>query len=294
MASQRTATLTGLAAILLWASLAVLTTATGNLPPFQVLAVSFGIAALLGLARAALRGATGWRELRQPGAALALSTLALFGYHALYFIALKRAPAVEANLLNYLWPLGMVLLAPVWLRGVQWRWLHVVAALAGFAGAALALLDGMASSSPLQTLPDHATTWWGYALAIGAAFTWASYSLLTQRVPAFKTSAVGTFCLVSGILALLCHMAFETTPALSLWDWSLIGILGLGPLGGAFFLWDAALKRADARTIGLLAFITPLLSTALLLRSRGQPLSATLAMATVLIVGAALVGTRAK
>ena len=93
---------------------------------------------------------------------------------------------------------------------------------------------------------------------------------------------------------MLCHMAFETTPALSLWDWSLIGILGLGPLGGAFFLWDAALKRADARTIGLLAFITPLLSTALLLRSRGQPLSATLAMATVLIVGAALVGTRAK
>ena len=97
MASQRTATLTGLAAILLWASLAVLTTATGNLPPFQVLAVSFGIAALLGLARAALRGAAGWRELRQPGAALALSTLALFGYHALYFIALKRAPAVEAR-----------------------------------------------------------------------------------------------------------------------------------------------------------------------------------------------------
>ena len=279
-----------LLAIVLWGSLATLGVRLQHVPPFLLT----GLGLLAGSLVAVPLSRGNWTEWKVPPFTLLLGIGGLFGYHVLLFSALRLAPPVQANLLNYLWPLGMVLLAPVWLRGVQWRWLHAVAALAGFAGAALALLDGTSSNLPLQTPPDHSTTWWGYALATGAAFTWASYSLLTQRVPAFKTSAVGTFCLVSGILALLCHMAFETTPALSLWDWSLIGILGLGPLGGAFFLWDAALKRADARTIGLLAFITPLLSTALLLRSRGQPLSATLATATVLIVGAALVGTRAK
>ncbi len=48
---------------------------------------------------------------------------------------------------------------------------------------------------------------------------------------------------------------------LSARDMLLIALLGLGPLGGAFFLWDAALKRGDARQIGVLSFLTPLLST---------------------------------
>ena len=173
MASQRTATLTGLVAILLWASLAVLTTATGNLPPFQVLAVSFGIAALLGLARAALRGAEGWRELRQPGAALALSTLALFGYHALYFIALKRAPAVEANLLNYLWPLLIVVFAGlvggVTVRAGQWA-----GTLLGLVAAALLVTRGHG----LQVDRAHVP---GYLAALGAAVIWAAYSVLNRR-----------------------------------------------------------------------------------------------------------------
>lgn len=277
-------------AIILWGSLATLGVRLQHVPPFLLT----GLGLLAGSLVAVPLSRGKWTQWKVPLPTLLLGIGGLFGYHTLLFSALHLAPPVQANLLNYLWPLGMVLLAPVWLRNVQWRWLHVVAALAGFAGAALALLDGAAGGSPLQAPADRSTTEWGYVLAIGAAFTWASYSLLTQRVPAFKTSAIGTFCLVSGVLALLCHLAFETTPALSLQDWGLIGILGLGPLGGAFFLWDAALKRADARTIGLLAFITPLLSTALLLQSHGQPLTATLALATVLIVGAAVAGMRAR
>ena len=71
-------------------------------------------------------------------------------------------------------------------------------------------------------------------------------------------------------------------------------VLGLGPLGAAFFLWDAALKRGDARKIGLLSFITPLLSTLLLLTARGETPGLHVLAAAVLIVGAAVVGTRAK
>ena len=121
---------------------------------------------------------------------------------------------------------------------------------------------------------------------------WASYSLLTRRLPAFPTAAVGGFAAASGLLSLLCHLVLEPAVALSGQDMLLMGILGLGPLGGAFFLWDAAIKRGDARRIGLLAFATPILSTALLLLSTGQALQWNIAIAATLVVGAAWWGSR--
>ena len=99
MPDRTRATLGGLAAILLWSLLALMTASSGSLPPFQLLALSFGVAGLLGLVVLHRRGGI-VAGLRQPRAAFALATTALFGYHALYFIALKHAPPVEANLVN--------------------------------------------------------------------------------------------------------------------------------------------------------------------------------------------------
>ena len=278
-----------LCAIALWGSLAALGVRLRHVPPFLLT----GLGLLTGSVVALPLSRGRWADWRVPAPTLSVGVAGLFGYHVLLFAALRLAPPVQANLLNYLWPLGMVVLAPVFLRGVRLRWQHVAAALAGFAGAALALRDGAGASSG-GFASQSATVWLGYGLAVAAALTWSSYSLLTQRVPPFKTAAIGTFCVISGLLALACHAVFEPAVALSASDWLWVAVLGLGPLGGAFFVWDAALKRADARTVGLLAFITPLLSTTLLLLTRGQPLTATLGMATALIVGAAVVGTRAK
>ena len=47
---------------------------------------------------------------------------------------------MEANLVNYLWPLLIVVLAPLFLPG--WVRPHVGGALVGFAGAAIAILGG--------------------------------------------------------------------------------------------------------------------------------------------------------
>lgn len=256
MASQRTATLTGLAAILLWASLAVLTTATGNLPPFQVLAVSFGIASLLGLARAALRGAAGWRELRQPGVALALSTLALFGYHALYFIALKRAPAVEANLLNYLWPLLIVVFARlvggVTVRAGQWA-----GTLLGLVAAALLVTRGHG----LQVDRAHVP---GYLAALGAAVIWAAYSVLNRRFADVPTAAITVACAGVSVLGAAAHLLFERTVAPDAIQWQVLVVMGIGPVGAAFWLWDHGTKRGDIALLGSLSYLAPLLSTLLL------------------------------
>ncbi len=276
------ANLLALGAIALWASLAALGVALSHVPPFLLTGLSLLIGSLIALPLSRFY----WRQWKVPPTTLALGVYGLFGFHFLLFIALRHAPPVQANLVNYLWPLGIVVMAPLFLPGVTLSTRHVLAALIGFAGAALAILGRGGSGEAVWA--------WGYIPALASAFIWASYSLLTKRVTAFPTAAIGSFALVSGVLSLVCHAALEPAVALSGRDWALIALLGLGPLGGAFFLWDAALKRGDARQIGVLSFLTPLLSTLTLLATRGEWPNASVVIAAVMIIGAAVMATRSR
>lgn len=276
-----TAPLLALGAIGLWATLATLGVLLSHVPPFLLT----GLALLIGSMVALPLSRFDFGQWRIPPATLALGIYGLFGYHFLLFTAFRHAPPVEANLVNYLWPLGIVVMAPLFLPGIRLGVMHVLAALLGFGGAALVILGGRTLSGGFA---------WGYLPALGAAFVWASYSLMTKRVKPFPTAAIGLFGLVSGVLSLACHALMEPTVALSARDWGLIALMGLGPLGAAFFLWDAALKRGDARHIGLLSFLTPLLSTLLLLAMRGERPSATVGIAAAMIIGGALLGTRSQ
>lgn len=275
------ANLYALGAIALWASLASLGVSLTHIPPFLLT----GITLIIGSVPAwpfVLRDPSQWRI---PLRTLALGVYGLFAYHFLLFIALRHAPPVEANLVNYLWPLFIVVLAPVVLPGVALRVPHVVAALLGFGGAAIAIVGGRELSGTLA---------WGYIPAAAAAFIWATYSLMTKRVTAFPTTAIGLFGLVSGALSLLCHVLLEPSVTLQARDWSLLAVLGLGPLGGAFYLWDKALKLGDARHIGILSYITPLASTALLIVVSGRSFSWSIGLATAMIISAAVMGMRAR
>jgi drug/metabolite transporter (DMT)-like permease len=289
------AALLALGAIAMWGSLAPLGVALQQVPPFLLTGLGLLAGSSIGLGWSALRFVRGGisraeaiADLRLPWSTLALGVYGLFGFHFLLFIALRHAPPVQANLVNYLWPLGMVLLAPIFLPSVRLRAMHVVAAFIGFAGAAIAIMGGQST----QINEVGAGFAWGYLPALLSAFVWASYSLLTQRVAPFATTAIGIFGLISGLLALLCHGLLEAPIRLEPHSVLLIIGLGLGPLGGAFYLWDAALKRGDARQIGLLSFLTPLLSTLGLLWMRSEAPSPSIALAAALIVGAAILGSR--
>jgi len=275
-----TANLLALGAIALWGALAALGVALAHVPPFLLTGLSLLVGSVIALPLSRFD----WRQWRVPAPTMALGVYGLFGFHFLLFIALRHAPPVQANLVNYLWPLGIVVMAPLFLPGVSLQRRHVLAALLGFAGAALAILG--------RGTGGEAVWAWGYLPALGSAFIWSSYSLLTRRVKAFPTAAIGSFALVSGLLSLLCHALLETPVALTGRDVALIALLGLGPLGGAFFLWDAALKRGDPRQIGVLSFLTPLLSTLTLLALRGERPSLSVALAAAMIIGAAVLATR--
>jgi drug/metabolite transporter (DMT)-like permease len=205
----------------------------------------------------------------------------LFGYHALYFAALQLAPPAEANLVNYLWPLLIVLLSAP-LAGERLGWPHLVGALLGFAGVVLLAFGRGLSFTGAYAL--------GYALALGCAFTWSLYSVLSRRFGETPTDAIAAFCAASALLSLGCHLVFERTvwPA-STTAWLAVLALGLGPAGAAFYLWDHAVKRGDIRALGALAYATPILSTALLIAcGRAEPTGTLLIAAALVTVGAAL------
>ena len=266
-------------AVFLWASLATLGAALDHLPPLLITGISLIIGSLIALPLVGFRV----KKMTVSPKILLLGVYGLFGYHVALFAGLQQAPAVQANLVNYLWPLLIVLLAPLFIRSAKLTPRLVLAGIAGFLGAGLAILSGAQLSGKFEI---------GYLWAGIAAIIWSTYSLGTKRSGGFPTAAVGLFGLVAGAMALLVFFATGDSAAISAQDWIWLIALGLGPLGGSFFLWDYALKHGDAQRIGLIAFITPLLSSLMLLIFTGSSLSPLLLLAAALILGGAALGSR--
>ena len=220
------ATLIGFSAILMWALLALFTAASGAVPPFQMNAICFAIGALLGVI-AILRDPSRLKAFRQPWPVWALGIGGLFGYHFLYFTALRHAPAVEASLICYLWPM-LIVTGSALMPGERLGWHHLVGVVCGFAGTALIVTGGEGFSLKTEYL-------YGYVIAIAAAFTWSSYSLLSRRFSAVPTEIVAWYCLATAILSAFAHLALETT----VWPQDMtqwLAVVGLGalPVGAAF------------------------------------------------------------
>ena len=257
-------------------------------PPFELAALTFAVGGGFGLIYAAARGRL--CALIQPWPVWAVGVGGLFGYHALYFAALRRAPPAEASLVNYLWPLLIVLFSAL-LPGERLAARHVVGAALGFAGAATLFAARRAAERP-PARPGVAP---GYALAFCCAFVWAGYSVLSRRLKAAPTEAVAGFCVATAALAALCHFAFETTVApAGAAQWAAIVGLGLGPVGLAFYVWDYGVKHGDIRLLGVAAYAAPVLSTLILVAAGFAPATLSLALACALIVGGAIVATRRR
>jgi drug/metabolite transporter (DMT)-like permease len=282
--SPRTATLIGLSAIVMWSLLAVLTVATGKIPAFQLAAMTFAIGAVVAFASFLFRPAA-FGALKQPLVAWVVGVGGLFGYHALYFLALRFAPPAEVGLLNYLWPLLIVLFSSL-LPGERLLPHHIIGALLGLAGTVLLLMGGGGSGFEAGQLP-------GLAAAFIAAFVWASYSVMSRRLKAVPTDAVAGFCLATAVLAAIVHGLVEKTvwPE-TLGQWLAIIALGVGPVGAAFFSWDIGMKRGDIRVLGAASYATPLLSTAFLILAGFAKPTATIAIAAILIAGGGLIAAK--
>ncbi|MEH6519913.1 aromatic amino acid exporter YddG [Sulfitobacter sp.] len=283
--SRATATATGFIAVLLWALLALFTVGSSPTPPLLLNTLCFGIGGIVGLIWAWATGSV--PQMRTvPLRVYAFGALGLFAYHLLYFSALRLAPAAEAGLIAYLWPLLIVVFSGL-LPSETLKAGHVIGAILGFSGAALIISGGGAGLST-EYLP-------GYLLALLAAFTWAGYSVLSRLVGSAPTASVAVFCIATSLLSFPLHLMFEETvfPTTAL-GWASIAGLGLGPVGFAFYVWDIGCKHGDIQLLGTSSYAAPLLSTLVLILAGIAAPSMTLLWATLLITGGAGVAARAS
>ncbi len=279
------ATFIGFIAVLLWALLALMTVGSAPVPPFQLNAVTFAIGGAIGVVWLVFTGTTA--QLRSvPLRVYIIGTAGLFGYHFLYFSALRMAPAAEAGLIAYLWPLLIVLFSGL-LPGESLKPGHVIGGLVGFAGAAL-IVGSRAGGFDAAALP-------GYGLAFLCALTWAGYSVISRSFGAVPTASVVVFCLATAALSVPAHLALETTvwPTTSIGWLSVIG-LGVGPVGIAFFVWDLGVKKGDIQLLGVASYAAPVLSTLALIVAGIASLTWTLLLSAALITGGALLAARAS
>ena len=271
--------LAAIAAVVLWGSLASLAVALDSIPPLLMTGIGLVIGSIISLPVSKFQV----KALLPTKKVILVGVYGLLGYHAALFAGLQNAPSVQANLVNYLWPVLVVVLAPLFIKTSKLTASHIVAAVIGFSGASLAILSGAELVSGFA---------FGYVYAGIAALVFSSYSLMTKRLEKSPTAAVGGYCFVAGVLAILMHFIFEQPTLIDGNQWVWLLALGLGPLGASFYLWDYALKNGPAQRVGTIAFFTPVISTALLLLTTGQQLSITLAAAAVLILVAAVFGSR--
>lgn len=284
MDGRTRATVIGLTAVLMWALLGVFTAGSGAVPPFLLNGLCFGLSGL-GATIFLLASGRGLGALVQPPKVFLTGVIGLFGFHALYFTALRNAPPVEANLINYLWPLLIVLFSGL-LPGERLRLHHVAGVAIGFVGAALLIAGG----GGLSLSGEHAI---GYGAAIASALTWSIYSVLSRRMAAVPTEAVAGFCLATSVLSLACHALFETTvwPA-DAFQWLMVLLLAVFPVGLAFFVWDHGVKKGDIQVLGAAAYAAPVLSTLMLVATGFGALTIMSALACLLVTGGALIAAK--
>eukprot|EP01038_Epipyxis_sp_PR26KG_P002269 gene2269-3229_t len=185
----------------MWSMLALLTAASGSMPPFQLSAICFAIGSVPGILVLVFKPQR-LAMLRQPARVWVTGIIGLFGYHFLYFTAIRNAPAVEASLIAYLWPL-LIVVGSALLPGEKLRSHHILGAVAGLLGTVLIIAGKGVSFDSSYAV--------GYAAAFICAFTWAGYSLVSRRFESVSTDVVTIFCIATSLLSLISHLALETT-----------------------------------------------------------------------------------
>jgi drug/metabolite transporter (DMT)-like permease len=264
----------GIVTIVCWGSLAILGNLLIHLPPFYVLGVTF----LVGSLPAWLRP----KEMFPRPGTLFLGVSGFFGYHFFLFYSFRFAPALEANLINYLWPVFLVLFTPLFFPEAKLKTYHILGGVLAVIGSVVLVLGKGGELRSEYLL--------GYLLALGAALSWPLYSLGKKKLPPTSVWSIGGFCFVSGLLSFVTHFLLEPRVVLQFHDaWKLF-LLGAGPFGLAFYLWDLSLRWGDARVIGALSYLTPVLSTLGLVLFAGQELTGTTLWAMALIFGGASFG----
>jgi drug/metabolite transporter (DMT)-like permease len=264
--------------VILWSFLAVLTTKLRHIPPFLLVGITLTLAGLFNLPLI--------KTWRVPFVTLVTGVAGIFGNLFFYYLAFQLAPPVEVNLINYLWPMLIVVLSPLFLKGYRLHIWHVLGVCLGLCGTFLIITGGKASFSSNYLL--------GYLSAFLGALFWVVYSLLIKKVPGFHYGAIGGFSLIAGILSLsiffIQHTYGTSFPSIQPVDFVFLFLISIGPIALANLTWKMAIQNGDPRIFGSLSYLTPVLSTLNLVIFANQTMTPITMIAMVMVFSGALFG----
>ena len=271
-------TIYGIFAVILWGLLALLGVATVNIPAFQLLTLCFCISAAIVVIK---RMVTKKAVFKKPSLTIVqwlMGIFGLFGFHFCYFMALKFAPVLEVSLIVYMWPL----LLAVFVANKQSLLKPLVGGCVGFVGISFIIVG----EGDFTLSNDYL---FGYLLAVTCALIWSCYSWFLSKSNN-KVEDIGWLSLAVALLSFLAHLQLEPYDwSFTLQEWLGILLLGLGPVGGSFYLWDYGLKYGNKQLLASLSFSAPLISSFALYLAGFNEWSFNIIIALGLILSGALI-----
>ena len=273
-----------ISAVLIWSTMAPLAKAVlTDVPNMEALCISglFAFAFLL-LLNLGKRKAAKIREysFRQIGAMCALGFLGMFLYTALYYYGLSVLSSQEACILNYLWPVMLVVFSCILLKE-KLTAKKIIAIVCSFIGIIILSAENL-SAGGSGRLP-------GMLSCILAAACYGLYSVLNKKADMDQDLTMTVIWLVVAVCAGIFGLLTETWIMPRGAQWLAIGWLGVMTDAVAYLLWALSLQGLDnVAPIANLAYLTPFLSLLLSALFLKEPVRPRAVIALLFIVGGIL------
>ncbi len=263
---RQTGLIAGIAAIGLWCFTGVCFAAGSRaLGPMVYAAGICVVGFATGAALQAVRGMPIADLFRMPGRVWIAGFFGISVYTVLLILAVgiaEDADVAQVALVNYLWPLFILAASRVLIRGDQPSRpvVAIIAGLLGFMGVALARGPEALLRPPSDLIP--------HAIAFGAAWLWALYSVLLRkwRIPPNRNGSTAQWIVCAILAGGIGWMRGEWSamPALT-WEAVLwVAACGIGPVGLAYHWWEIGVKLGPHRTLAALSFFIPIGSALLM------------------------------
>lgn len=255
--------------IFLWSSLAIFAEQINHLPSLLTLGVSFFLGTLLGV-----KSFNKDTSLK----AIIITSVSYFFYHFFLYESFRYAPVLEANLIQYLWPSFIIILGPVLIKGEKYNNSFFVALVGSIVALSILGINAFDSLTSIHLR--------GYLYAFGAAVVWSIFSIISKGDSNFNQKSVSIGCMSTSLVSLLIYFTFQKEGKLDIQLYNIIFlvIIGLGPFGLAFYLWDKSLKECSTKQIGVASLLTPVLSNLLLFIFGDQELKVHFIFAGIVII----------
>jgi drug/metabolite transporter (DMT)-like permease len=190
--------------------------------------------------------------------------LGIFLYYNLFYYGLKTVSTQQAVVINYSWPIWVVIFAAIILKE-QFNLQKIIALIMGFFGIFIVISKGNVFS---PTLPDIQ----GVLFIISGAASYGVFSVLGKKDSYDKLTAVLFYFMFSWIFITIQILLFSEIPKISLTEFCGLVFLGLCVNALGYTLWFLALKYGDTAKISSIVFLTPFFSLIFIYLLLGEPI----------------------